>query len=83
MLEITYAPSRAVVAFSTTPPPWGYAHTHMLPMSAPLSAALTVPEMVVLDAIAALTPVAGDATEVETTRAADSEDAPAAVLLNH
>ena len=71
--------SSAVVALSGIPPPTGYAHTHMLPMSAPLTAAVTVPEMLVLCDIAALTLVAGDAT----ANAPDAVDAPLEVPLYH
>jgi hypothetical protein len=83
MPEIVYMPSSAVIVFSTAPPPTGYAHAHMLPISAPLTAAVTVPEMLVLAAIAALTSVAGDVWDVETVAAPDIDDDPVGVPLYH
>jgi hypothetical protein len=55
----------------------------MLPISTPLTAALTVPEMLVLADIAALLLVAGDATVTATAIAPDIDDAPVGVPLYH
>jgi hypothetical protein len=52
-------------------------------MSAPLTAALTVPEMLVLSDIAALMLVAGDATVTATANAPEIDEAPDGVALYH
>ncbi len=83
MPEIVYMPLTAVVAVSGAPPPTGYAVTHTLARSAPLTAAFTVPEMLVLNDIAALTPVAGEMTVAATATLPTRDDAPVVVPLYH
>ena len=78
-----YVPSAAVIVDPPIPPSIEVTDTQTPATSDPPTAALTVPVILAAKANSALTPVAGDNTDVETVDAPDTDGAPEGVLLYH